>query len=534
MFTKIKPGKWRRYSAVAVTVVALLGLGACATSDTTETSVESDSSGKVHAAFAGGGWRAHSGHTGWIASALEDGKTVEGTFTNVDTISSNSGGSWFSTMLMYSPKFKSSLDAGNSAAWLTDQKVKYKAHPDCHRSGEATGCILIADYESDWRKFISDFVVDPAWIDQSTPLSTPEPWAINKTLLLAATMLTRDVVLGGSTFGDKDFYWNCSQSASPVLRGGIIGRRDGDKGGFCDPSFVPDVVPVTFSRSPSGGNTDFLKGPGAGYKLAYSKNVLRNAPLEVTSAANPLSSSGTKTINAAAASSAAAGFVASGHVSGDWEESYKLSDLAISFSLKNGEVRQAVVPSTFSNLKKNHMVRLADGGVVDNTGVSQLVSALQKQSSRDPITIVAFDNYQHPYGQNGLSDEFQYMLGLKSANGVVSFFGYDVNIPNLTIFNKPAVMPLPVRSPLVLSNCKNASNNDALYYYELQLVTKANGVMGVAKDRNVTLHIFASASPVPTEPADVDKDFDCYSDLLSSIKNDMTMRPLLKRALAIP
>ena len=63
----------------------------------------------VHVAFAGGGWRAHTGHAGWTMSLLEDGAyTLDQVFGNVQTLSSNSGGTWFMNMLAYSAAFSAS------------------------------------------------------------------------------------------------------------------------------------------------------------------------------------------------------------------------------------------------------------------------------------------------------------------------------------------------------------------------------------------------------------------------------------------
>jgi hypothetical protein len=41
-------------------------------------------------------------------------KTLDEVFTNVGTISSNSGGSWFSTMPMYSDDFINAIEAANA------------------------------------------------------------------------------------------------------------------------------------------------------------------------------------------------------------------------------------------------------------------------------------------------------------------------------------------------------------------------------------------------------------------------------------
>ena len=342
---------WRKSSQLRKVLLACLALiifGSAAQSqdkgNATTTKAE-----RVHIAFSGGGWRAHSGHTGWISSVLKDAKTIRNALENVDTISSNSGGSWFSTMLLYSSRFQKELNDGNNLAWISDQAKKYQKNL-CDKTqvkyfGKATDCIIL-EYDLNWRRFISEFVVDSSWIEPTRTLDKPEPWASQKSLLIAATLLTRDVVLDSGFNGlepYKNFHWLCPNLSTPVLTSGWIGHNDGHKGGFCSPplSHVLDVVPVTFA---SGELDNFLKH---NYKLAYSKNFFRDAPLSINLIKKPLVSSGVKVINAAAASSAAAGYAASKHVSGYWERAHVESDLAVSFSLAGGKVKQFPIPALY-------------------------------------------------------------------------------------------------------------------------------------------------------------------------------------------
>ena len=88
--------------------VLILFFTACDTVSKTETTVEEATAANpdVHVAFAGGGWRAHTGHTAWVASLMhynqKNGCTLpsnggnpaclNSAFGNVFTISGNSGG----------------------------------------------------------------------------------------------------------------------------------------------------------------------------------------------------------------------------------------------------------------------------------------------------------------------------------------------------------------------------------------------------------------------------------------------------------
>lgn len=76
-------------------------------------------------AFTGGGWNAMSGHSGWIGAALSSGQhisdsslTLDQLFANTDSAAGNSGGSWFLSMLAYSPEFAADLSE-RPEQWFT-------------------------------------------------------------------------------------------------------------------------------------------------------------------------------------------------------------------------------------------------------------------------------------------------------------------------------------------------------------------------------------------------------------------------------
>ena len=69
----------------------------------------------VHLAFAGGGWRANSALSGWTVALIEKGKyQLQDIYGKVGIVSSYSGGSWFSTMLMFSGDFINEIESLNA------------------------------------------------------------------------------------------------------------------------------------------------------------------------------------------------------------------------------------------------------------------------------------------------------------------------------------------------------------------------------------------------------------------------------------
>lgn len=68
--------------------------------------------------FSGGGWSTHTASAGWLSGLVAAGQqglvpasSLHSIFAQQDILGGNSGGSWFLTMLAYSPAFVASLDA---------------------------------------------------------------------------------------------------------------------------------------------------------------------------------------------------------------------------------------------------------------------------------------------------------------------------------------------------------------------------------------------------------------------------------------
>jgi hypothetical protein len=536
---------------LALGALVLLYAVGCNSSDPSAPSAEGEtekpSPYSVHVAFSGGGWRAHSAHAGWILSLLEGGsKKLEDVFAHVGTVSSNSGGSWFSTMLMYSNDFVTAIEAKNAintwavtgkgaTGWLGQQQYLFD-QADCHSlSGDKFTACVFGYYSGDdatyWHKVVEDLVFADYPI--AVPLSGKrQTWAEDKPLLLAATMLTTEAVLGEEG-GDKQYYQACLSPSTPVL--------NGDSGASCSDgtgATTPDVTPVTFSSMPSGSTftaPPFLPAAGAGtnglhFNLGYTENAFSSPATVRTTIENPLANDLVPVMTAAAASSAAAGFAASGVVSGDWEESYQASDEAVNFQLA-GNLHHVVADGMKVNaLAAAKIVQIADGGPVDNSGVAQLVSFLQLNNEADGFNIVAFDNVQELYtpGGNaanvGIDIAYLFGEGLWQGNQVcagANGSGPCITVPNLQIFELH-----PLTSSHDLTWCAAAKDNSPpklvheLIYTKYTVTTTDNPTLGVTAGTTGTLHAFTCAwSDADTSPQDntQDGDFKTYADMLSFI-----------------
>ncbi len=503
----------------------------------------------AHVAFAGGGWRAHTGHSAWTMSLLESGdKSMEDAFKNIKTVSSNSGGSWFSTMLTFSGDFVNAIESTNAlqtwsnsgpaaTGWLGQQQYLFDQAP-CHLvSGDAflacvfshyTGSLKDATY---WEDVVTDIVFHHNKVSE-TLSGKRQAWAKDKPLLLAATLLTNEAVLG-EVGNEKQYYQACLSPSTPMLKG--------HKGGVCQGSTATktDVTPVTFSSVPSSSGTiapPFLSATQAGsansyFNFGYTENSYTPEKPFPSTISNPINTEAVPVMIAASASSAAAGFAASRAVSGSWVASYLASDEALNFQLNGGIKYVKANGMKAKDLAASQIVQIADGGAVDNSAVAQLVSFLQQNNQDTDFNIVAFDNVQQLHNPGGKAPNVGIDIanlfgeGLWNSDQICSGAngkGYCVTVPDLKIFDPSAL----TNSKLTTWNAKAKSNNPAkdmvheLIYTKYRVTTVDNPVFGIKGGTTGTLHAFTAAwSDADTAPQDkeVDGDFKAYGKMLNFI-----------------
>jgi hypothetical protein len=561
-------GKWQALRAVKLTFWMLLlslmvglGNGCHKAEPNTPNPTATAPPPKVHVAMSGGGWRAHTAHAGWTISLLKNGgRTLQDAFANVSTIASNSGGSWFSTMLMFQPRFDAAIQARNAittwgqTGWLGKQQHWFdEAGCDSSSGSEFLLCVAgkyTNDEELYWNNVVEQLVYKDYPIDRSITLSSPrQPWASDKTLLLAGTMLMNQVVLneGSSWEKPKRFYQACPSPTTPVL--------NGYEGATCGGGATHDVTPVTFSSIHSGSRLvppPFLPAIGTSgnpalINLGYTENDYRRPPVASNTIQNPLNNSQVPVVLAAAASSAAAGFGAMlGIFSDTWQGTYEVCDEAPSFQL-SGSTVQSVDASGMSvnDLANNCIVRIADGGPVDNSGVIQLVSHLQRNNMADNFSIVAFDNVQELYNPVGrgapigvdLASLFTSICNGKFCSGSACN-GTCVTIPALQVFAPSALQGTAVTW---IDSTDGDSAVHKVIYTQYSVTTVANAAYGITAGTKGTLHAFTCAwSDADTAPQNNTQngDFIAYNAMLQFIyaalqRNDGIGQKHLERAFGL-
>ncbi len=144
----------------------------------------------TYLAFSGGGWRTHTALAGWTIGLLDNQsssphQTLDKVFTNVSAVSSNSGGSWFNTMLAFSDAFAQRIEAPNAmVTYMRDPGGYFLSEQTKLQSFSATrSCDLWSSWPQlyfmcvvgegihaplDWDALIRDVVFDP--LSMSTKL----------------------------------------------------------------------------------------------------------------------------------------------------------------------------------------------------------------------------------------------------------------------------------------------------------------------------------------------------------------------------
>ena len=500
---------------------------------------------KVYLSLSGGGWHAHTTHVAWVMGALDgmasDGKsrTLEALTEHVDAISSNSGGSWFLSMLAFSDAFKRQVESYTSyeycmTGWLGEQEIifnnDYYDNDWPNKGGTDTSKML-----KDWVASAQNCIFKPLDLYEtlnSIKLTDPHlHWAQDKALVLATSLgtgLKLDLV------------------GIMTEPGVVLNEYDSKKNTYTydNPANVYTQVaatPVLLTSLGDSGQKRSSPFTAGDFTLAYS-----DVSSKINYDANALQSK-LSIFAAATCSSAAFGYAATkGQISvGDYLSGAGPGSAVPMQIAENGIklVAGGIQQGASEDNANAHYMRFIDGGYVDNTSVAYLMKHLQENALDNNFKIVLFMN------DTGSDSEKTQNRDLNVDASVAKIFGkYDLNTEHQTTWLGGALEWWVGLDPRVMSpnifNSKSWNSIQEIYggykdvpigddfgkkkiylqYRVYNVTTKENTTLGIKAGSKGELHVFTNymphATPMPGQPfgPNIEESFDMYHAMVTTVR----------------
>jgi hypothetical protein len=387
-----------------------------------------DTADMVYLSFSGGGYHAQTAGAAWVMGVTDriDGD-VDEMMENVGGISALSGGTWFLTLLAYSPRYLESLEAPDaSSTYATPGSGSYFDAVMNQRSFGGLEDVDLYDRQKDilalirwlnsedsssqpeagWQKFVDEGVYlkgDSTWdlyeeLKNET-LDGPDSrnaWAASMPLLFTSSLLTEQPAL--SRPGPLGV--NTLTVAYPTMSG------------FYKNNIPPAAAPMIIAAMGSSSLDAPPLLPGAGnssdFEATYS--VYPSTDSTTTQFAAATDQGGFGILQTGSVSSAAVGNfvdvpvleqVISALPIGDQLRNLaavgvakSLGALAPAYNLSSPmtEITPADLPKTPAELASERVVRLADGGITDKSSVASIMTLLATNDLDDGFNLLFFDN----------------------------------------------------------------------------------------------------------------------------------------------
>jgi len=523
--------------------------------------------------FSGGGWNSHSTLAGLLSGAMDvSGVDLQSLFEKIDSVSANSGGTWFLSHLAYSSSFRSALenrdlrDAYNSSGYNGEVRKAFSGlGPDMAqralnavaealgispdklvRKGIAESIDFVVGLvgnaleinKLNWGSFVDQFVYgyeSLADMKSADLNSDRQAWAVGKDLSFATAISAYPAIIHNQGGLTQDKLFTAAKPDQLPSWWGQAKRK-------------PSVLPLLIvSDSDSAGNqvSPYAEFPFGNVELTFSSNELFGpSPRRASVAAsfNPKMS----IIDATTASSSAAAVLAAPSSYGDSTlltpaynvaASY-LRELAPLATFKDKSLR---TPKEASVIKKNQtlddnaesmLARLADGGYVDNTAVGYGLRQLQRSdglaapfeitllmnSSVDPVTMLPMPLSKGQLSSYKVQPDVAKLFGFdvegkKVNDGVIEFEGLPTKptVPSPWIFDVDAWAE--ITQPEWSFSADGGSYSSQ--YFKLPVTTVDNDLLGIRAGQKGVLHLFSTnnsqsfAAPVtPSVLNEYDQNYD--------------------------
>ena len=545
--------RFRFFLVVLATALGLLSTGVFPVPSASAQGGVGDGKQQASLALAGGGVRAHTNHSAWLMAAVNNsGRDLNGVLENVNAIGANSGGTWWLTQAAWDFDFAKGISNGDFAAY---QKTGYLGQlrdfyaqfdgADCDKWKYRVLCDLETKYGAyflmlwslsgeklSWHEAVTKLVFEPYNMETSlknTNLSDArQPWSADKSLVFAATALTKDVVLN---------------------QHGIL-----EEHGFYSTVSVPTKAistPVSIVDPPgsAAAKSSFLAGPQTfnyGNHAALPNDTPHSATPPVNIDANLFG-----VIDTAAASSAAVGAVASVSALKTLgipgvlrsEAAWELSDMSVPVTAVNDRLAYARDLKTDSikadELAEGSYQRLADGAYGDNTSAAGVLRNLQDDDA-EGFNLVVFDDAVAG-GPVKTGDGRSFHMGESAAQ----LFGYESKDGLAKECFSTTSPCLEKPSPQVFAKDVALSTSPEWEYQQsgvgvsigtYDVTTLENDAWGIDAGKSGTVTIVSSYSDAGMVPTKTE-DFNDYDKLMNVINTGVSQQggwPYLRDALMIP
>ena len=505
--------------------------------------------------LAGGGIKAMTADAGLFAGLLDyfssKGTTIHDLLSKVSAVSANSGSSWFTDLLAYQQSFDSSLQNYKSfftspTGYMQQLETAYNNYVNLPNNGvnaiiqdllNSVGSLagvklgdlyaLLTNSSADWNNFLSNVIFEP---DNSAQLL--------QSVNFLQSVNSQDQPMRTGDLPTQSLIYQSAISSNDAA----INKYSS----FLGTATNETVSTITNAGTDASGNYVFIPvditsvGPASNDKPAPSLPTISTGTLDVTystystlatkqSATTTLPNfdfDGLSAFLATSASSAAVSVVASGAstpllTSPLLYDVQNVSPLVQVTNAKGASTASDPPPNILNGdttpdslTQGNSLLRLADGGYIDNTGVTSGLTYLQANNDmKNGFTVTAltyFDGVDPNLGKinpgyNKIGEQADVLFTGSNQNQTISIL--NASHPSAAVFDasKTTGLDNPIWEYV-------GSNGFKLDYFQLGVTTASNS-MGITPGVGGTLNLWVVTTTAGALPGLTTVNWSQYSEL---------------------
>lgn len=470
---------------------------------------------KVGVAFAGGGFRAHSVHTGVVSSLLPVGKNLKEVFANIDQISSNSGGSWFCGQAIYSKIFADVLTKVGHQLTYQQAASVYNNEYIVHVKNQFPVAGLDPDYDEDdydfsgvftllaelkyalshnmsWRDFVKRIVQGPTpdlahHLETSLNDIAPQFWATGKIWSIQGGVGTWT-----QSYGDNDYGMMTSANFDGSVLSLVNNTRDTPY--KFEPLSFNVAVGHSVTESPYAGVSKSTQNTSLQYSMKKGDQYLSATEAPSKTPFIEWSDKDSDKVTpwgALTTSSAAGAFLSLRAADSKPTLAHKLARMASHFSANSDaasafKISQPLLdPTLFNqdhldNIAEKRVCIGADGASVDGAAVSTLV----RNGLDNIISIIDVNGVSEDHG---LPKQYQQLFQPDTGSEAKGF--EPISVFSEDIQTAKSLYEQHISAPLNPGIFGKLSKLNSIRYGTIPLITRDSQAWGVTGGRQINLHL---------------------------------------------